>query len=960
MANKVVGFSIEINGQKQIEATTKLLGLLNTQAILLNNTIKDLEKSGINLSKDLKLTGDSAQKMSKVMKDSFKTFDEGNKVVTDLGNGYFEVTKAIEKEAKVIKETTKEELIALEIKRKIARENKQVAKQEAIIQTETKNNIASLRAQLSLTTLEWKKYTVEELKNTDAGRKVAAEKKRLTALLLKEEKATGDARRQVGFYEKATASLGKTLLKLSVGRDIIRGLFQGLATVVEENKDVDASAKSVSQSFERLIGAAKKVGLAVIQFVAKPLKAFIDGAESVSQSLFGIGFGTEKASEGVRDLQKEFNAEIEVLKRGNLSTEARKQLITDINTKYKEYLPNLLDENASLEDITTAQNAANKAFEKKILLLASEEQFIDLTKRRLDALRQEAALQRQLAENEAKYQESLRNGTKVSKDGINTSAAYAKQYVGDTQLRIAANRKVIDSIEQEKATLDEVIKAEGINTADFVSNQVVKTEAELKGIEDRRAARQKEADELRAAQQALLTDIQAQNIARIELIKDLSSELKQAEIANIADQTQAAIAAEKERFELSKEARKKNFEETLKEIEREELELIKLFGFSSKEFEKFEQESGLQLLQIQENNNAISEQEAIKHQETLLKITKDGEKSLLNAKQKAFEDDLAEAQAEYDELNNAREEYYEKQIRISIEAGKKLEEENKKSREAAKDTAIELINTTFSVINDLVAIANDAENQRFDDAIERRQQTISKLSEDLENATGLQKKFLQRQIAQEEEALKKETIIKEKALKKQAETQKAIAISQAVVNGALGVTGILGGQISGNPVVDAVLKAALIAALVATTATEIAVISSQKFAKGGFTGQGTTRDETGHKVAGVVHDNEYVVPKSILQTSKGSTLVSELESMRIGKIPKFATGGFTSPIMTAPVLANNQSDSNNKLDTFIDAAYSMADATNRRIDRLQVVQDLNNLNDIQQNALNLKQQTTIS
>jgi hypothetical protein len=224
MANKVVGFSIEINGQKQIEATTKLLGLLNTQAILLNNTIKDLEKSGINLSKDLKLTGDSAQKMSKVMKDSFKTFDEGNKVVTDLGNGYFEVTKAIEKEAKVIKETTKEELIALEIKRKIARENKQVAKQEAIIQTETKNNIASLRAQLSLTTLEWKKYTVEELKNTEAGRKVAADKKRLTALLLKEEKATGDARRQVGFYEKATASLGKTLLKLSVGRDMYKWL----------------------------------------------------------------------------------------------------------------------------------------------------------------------------------------------------------------------------------------------------------------------------------------------------------------------------------------------------------------------------------------------------------------------------------------------------------------------------------------------------------------------------------------------------------------------------------------------------------------------------------------------------------------------------------------------------------------------------------------------------------------
>ena len=222
----------------------------------------------------------------------------------------------------------------------------------------------------------------------------------------------------------------------------------------------------------------------------------------------------------------------------------------------------------------------------------------------------------------------------------------------------------------------------------------------------------------------------------------------------------------------------------------------------------------------------------------------------------------------------------------------------------------------------------------------------------MQNATGLQKKFLERQVAQEEKALEEETANKEKARKEQAKTQQAIAITQAVIAAALGIANAF----ALPPPASFVAAAATAVA----TAAQIAVISSQKFAKGGFTGQGTTRDETGHKVAGVVHDNEYVVPKSILQTSKGSTLVSELESMRIGKIPKFATGGFTSPIMTAPVLANNQSDSNNKLDTFIDAAYSMADATNRRIDRLQVVQDLNNLNDIQQNALNLKQQTTIS
>ena len=35
------------------------------------------------------------------------------------------------------------------------------------------------------------------------------------------------------------------------------------------------------------------------------------------------------------------------------------------------------------------------------------------------------------------------------------------------------------------------------------------------------------------------------------------------------------------------------------------------------------------------------------------------------------------------------------------------------------------------------------------------------------------------------------------------------------------------------------------------------------FSKGGFTGNGVYRDETGNKVAGVVHENEFVMNKNI-------------------------------------------------------------------------------------------------
>jgi len=44
-------------------------------------------------------------------------------------------------------------------------------------------------------------------------------------------------------------------------------------------------------------------------------------------------------------------------------------------------------------------------------------------------------------------------------------------------------------------------------------------------------------------------------------------------------------------------------------------------------------------------------------------------------------------------------------------------------------------------------------------------------------------------------------------------------------------------------------------------ALRIAIIKSQKFAKGGWTGDGGDRDETGERVAGVVHEKEFVVKK---------------------------------------------------------------------------------------------------
>ena len=77
-------------------------------------------------------------------------------------------------------------------------------------------------------------------------------------------------------------------------------------------------------------------------------------------------------------------------------------------------------------------------------------------------------------------------------------------------------------------------------------------------------------------------------------------------------------------------------------------------------------------------------------------------------------------------------------------------------------------------------------------------------------------------------------------------------------------------------------------------------ISNKSVLNLGYTGNGSgIADETGFKQAGIVHEGEYVVPKHVLGTSEGSSLVSALENMRTNKpMPNlgigYANGGMVS------------------------------------------------------------------
>jgi hypothetical protein len=115
---------------------------------------------------------------------------------------------------------------------------------------------------------------------------------------------------------------------------------------------------------------------------------------------------------------------------------------------------------------------------------------------------------------------------------------------------------------------------------------------------------------------------------------------------------------------------------------------------------------------------------------------------------------------------------------------------------------------------------------------------------------------------------------REEIERKYFKREQAMAIAQALINGALAITKV--------QAQTGVLSPLVIPLIIASTAGQIALIAAQKFAEGGFTGKGTYRDETGERVAGIVHENEFVINKE--NTKKYRPLIEAIHSDDPAKI----------------------------------------------------------------------------
>jgi hypothetical protein len=453
-----------------------------------------------------------------------------------------------------------------------------------------------------------------------------------------------------------------------------------------------------------------------------------------------------------------------------------------------------------------------------------------------------------------------------------------------------------------------------------------------------------------------------------ELVKTFgegSQEVLQARKEN-AIQVEAIAKAQAEiliQYEIQKNNAidKVNSDENQKQLDKakEQAEKLKeLRDFFLTEEINFIQEKGeMTQLKIQENlNKALAQETDAKKEEQLMKLASEQEtiNKIANIRNQiqAFNDAEAQlldengklkvgiTQDEYDKILLARQKLF---TELSAEEKKQTDDVEKNAAEQAKikqaqfEQVLEYFNQGIGLIGEAFAVANERQQAAFDADIERSQQRQERLQEELENSTGLRRRFYQEQLDNEIANQAKLEKAKEDAIKRAAKKEKAIAIIQSLINTALAIS-------KANTLVPPANIPAMIAAGI-IGAAQTALIAAQPLAKGGVVGK-LSGDIVQFANGGRVTSSGNIKPLSngdnVLATLKtGEVVLNKDQQRRIGystlkaaRIPNFALGGVVgAPSGFLQDSLNKVSEEQNRFKVMQDLVLE----TQGRIDRLQVI-----------------------
>ena len=632
------------------------------------------------------------------------------------------------------------------------------------------------------------------------------------------------------------------------------GSAKQMAAVVGDTLEGDL--KRLSSAFEGLI-----LGSAGTDF----FRDLAQGATELITTLSDLTSNTHEESDALEDQRIAVNVLVGRITDLNEGTDERKKLIEELNRINPKFLKGLDKENLSSKVLIDRLSEINEQYINQIILKRESEKLSKQAEIIATATQEKLELESKIRTQFVKDREAiLKTEKRLEEQAKSTNFGARKRAEKD----LALFKEKLDLINDSNKT--EIQKAYEL---DIIQNKA-RTSRSVFDKEDlsTQLSRLQKANEELEAQK---------NIGKA--IKDKADELKKQlsiEEENI-DNKKEEILINEQLINSSEALTKQELEKAKKASEKLAKDKLKAEEKLIKESEKLRNEADLLAIKDKEELEIAKLRISIQAQRDEYESSIANE-DLKNAAILDLEANrIAKEKAIREKFKDEKEADNLKEVEKDKENKKKELEDNAAFALEVKQQGIEIAGETAMLLTDIAQQKADREKD-----IE-----LANLNAKLENGVINQAQFEAEKLKIEKDAFKK---------KKRLELANvAIALATEIANiQAAAAANPLNAVTFGSAGLSQ--AAVLTGIAIAKSAVQAGAIASQSFAQGGYTGNGSgIADETGFKQAGIVHEGEYVVPKHVLGTSEGSSLVSALENMRTNKpMPNlgigYANGGMVS------------------------------------------------------------------
>jgi len=237
-------------------------------------------------------------------------------------------------------------------------------------------------------------------------------------------------------------------------------------------------------------------GLEFINAISNTFSNFVNAYGEIFRAIFNIKGEYDKFGDSISDVGKKridseekslfrLNAMLSSLQDNNLAEDQRRILINKINTEYKEYLPNLLSEKDTLEQIRDVSRQVNKSAREKINQIIYQEKINKATEDGVQAqkdLNDLTIKQSELVSRGGYYAMTIEQLNELSSSGKNMGHAFhsAASRVIEMQNKIDTAR---DTLKRSEIIIDAYSKR--LNGSTESTEQLTdKTEDLGKSVDD--------------------------------------------------------------------------------------------------------------------------------------------------------------------------------------------------------------------------------------------------------------------------------------------------------------------------------------------------------------------------------------------------------------------------------------------------------------------------------------------